>query len=348
MDEILEEKSNKGEAEDFDDLFNDPQDDQPGENVQEERDLEEPGNEFDAFMSESFSQAAGSRPKKKRKTTDEPPQPLAVRFDKVLLDIRPKKGLSIREEECHPFCESFVKEMIEVARLDLEDHENGIPMLHKMKMLPKAVEVMDNFTLAPVFVTYGGAHALGYWMKPLPNGELPNVHLRTRLLLCMERLPITKDALKGCTDAKLGQIVAALQQHPKETVANRKVARQLVQKWLKQVLTPEKNEDSLDALMGDEDTKAGMIPRPPELTEESLREIEETSASRLHPTIPIIESKAFVVHPQITAQPVRRQKVATETYRGKLGEVLKVISRPNKKAWKPYSVSIAGRHINAT
>ena len=36
-----------------------------------------------------------------------------------------------------------------------------------------------------------------------------------------------------------------------------------------------------------------------------------------------------------------------ETVRGKLQDALNVLCRPNKKAWKPYSVCIDGRTMNA-
>lgn len=35
------------------------------------------------------------------------------------------------------------------------------------------------------------------------------------------------------------------------------------------------------------------------------------------------------------------------TNRGKLGAVLQEMAKPNKKAWRPYAVSIAGRTVNA-
>merc|ERR1719359_2700339 len=102
-------------------------------------------------------------------------------------------------------------------------------MTEKLAMLPRCVAIMEKFLFAEKFVANGGCRALALWLRPLPNGELPNAHLRTTLLNCMLRLPISKEALQNCKDPPLGQIVARLKQNPNETVANRKAAGILVQ-----------------------------------------------------------------------------------------------------------------------
>jgi len=238
--------------------------------------------------------------------------------------------------------------MLEVAILDLEEYHQNKPMLHKQRLLPQAVEVMEKFHFADAFVTFGGCKALAMWLKNLPNGELPSVHIRTALLKCMERLPITKDVLQNCgEEAPLGRVVAGLQNNVKETVSNRKKAAQLVQKWLRQIFAPEVEGDSLaDFLAGEADERHGTVPRPAPLTDESLKKIEEESDRRMHPAIPIIQGTAYAIQPKATDQPVRREKLAEGSFQGKLGEKLKVMSRPNKQLYKPWGVSIAGRQLN--
>ena len=243
------------------------------------------------------------------------------------------------------FVDAFVKKMEGVAAQDVEEYLQGKPMVNKLKMLPEAVEVMEKFQFSDAFVAYGGCKAIALWLQNLPNGQLPSVHIRSTLLTCMERLPITKDALKDAGEPRLGQIVAKLQTHPDETPLNRKRARGLVQKWLRQIMIPEE-ADTLEGFLA-EGEKVGAIPRPPPETEESLALQEQESAKRLHPAIPVIQGKEYVIQPISTAQPIVREKMSTDTYKGKLNEVLKVMARPNKRSWKPYSVSIAGRQLNA-
>lgn len=123
-------------------------------------------------------------------------------------------------------------------------------------------------------------------------------------------------------------------------MGNRNLAQSLVQRWLRQVLAPE--QDSLEEFLAD-NSKQGTIPRPPLETEESLRQLEEESAKRLHPAIPVIQAKDYVIQPASTAMPTIRERLSLDSFKGKLNEVLKGMARPNKKAWKPHAVSVAGR-----
>lgn len=241
--------------------------------------------------------------------------------------------------------ESFIQRMESAANQDLELFRMNKPMVKKLELLPEAVEVMEKYQFTDAFITYGGCRVLALWLQHLPNGSLPSVHLRSALLRCMERLPITKDALKTAGEPLLGKIVATLQTHPEETMANRTRAQGLVQRWLRQIIAPENAADSLEGFLAVGE-KVGTIPRPLPETEESLAKLEEESAKRLHPAVPVIQAKDYVIQPVSTAQPVIREKLALDTNKGKLNEVLKVMARPNKKAWRPYTVSVAGRQLN--
>ena len=251
-------------------------------------------------------------------------------------------GLVIKEEDAHTHVEQFIHRMEEAAKADLEEYRVGKPMVKKLELLPEAVEVMEKYQFADAFIAYGGCRVLALWLQPLPTGTLPSVHLRSALLRCMERLPISKEALSRAGEPLLGRIVAQLQTNPEETLTNRKRAQGLVQRWLRQIMAPEEEDDSL--LRAEQ---VGTIPRPPPVTEESLAKIAQESAKRLHPTIPVIEAKDYVIQPVSTAQPIIREKLSMDTYKGKLNEVLKFMARPNKKSYKPFSVSVAGRELNA-
>merc|ERR1711953_1172206 len=94
--------------------------------------------------------------------------------------------------------------------------------------------------------------------------------------------------------------------------------------------------------------KQPMLPRKPPETKESLEILQKESESRMYPSIPTVGEREYIIQPIPTDQPVKRDKVSLDTNRGKLNEVLKMLQRPNKKAWRPYTVSIAGRTVNAT
>jgi len=284
--------------------------------------------------------------KKIDRAQEEWPDGFAAKFTKVLDFIKPMKALLIKEEDSHPYIQQVVIDMMQAADVDEEEFKKGLPMIKKMAMLPKALAIMKKHAFAEIFVTFDGCQALAKWLRCLPDGQLPNEHLRTELLTAMVRLPITKEALSNCKDTPLGAVVKNLQLNPRETISNRKIAGQLVQKWLKQVLT--QKSEALDDEEEEENEPKATLNRPPPETDETLRCLEAEAAKHFRAAVPVIEGKDYQVRPLPRAQPVRRDKVALDTNRGKIGEVLKIMSRPNKAAWKPYSVSVAGRSVNAS
>merc|ERR1719215_607139 len=274
-----------------------------------------------------------------------PEEGISHKLLSVLEHIRPPKALAVKDEEAQRFVQSAIERMVEAARLDEESIEAHATAIHKIQMLPKVIAIMNKYAFAVHFVTFNGCNALAAWLKPLPNGQLPNDHLRTSLLNNMSRLPITKEALAACSrENSLGTLVAKLSRSPQETVANRKTASALVQSWVKQVLA---KKTTIDTLALAEDTgPEPQLDRPAPETTESIEAWELQSAKRIRPSPPVVGGKEYVIKPIPRFQPVRRDKVATETNRGKLTQVLNFLSRPSKAAWKPASVSIAGRTMN--
>lgn len=256
--------------------------------------------------------------------------------------IKVKRALTIHERDCIPHVTEFVQKMFEAADKDVVDFNQGQPMLRKMKLLPEARLIMEKSAFAAHFVTNEGCRALGMWLARTPSGELPNLELRSNLLRCCSRLPITKEALANCGEHPLGARVKDLAQDPRETVTNRKIAALLIQKWLKQILSQKTHSFEI----GNEEEIQGTIPRRPVETIESLAAAEAESLTRRHPRVPVIEGKDYRIHPISRDQPTKRDKFPPDSIRGKLHGALEILSRPNKKSWRPYHVSIEGRQVN--
>jgi len=123
--------------------------------------------------------------------------------------IKIKKPLSINENSV-PYIQELVESMITAAADDEAVWREGEPILQNMSLLPRAVAIMQKCEFAESFITYDGCNAVVHRLKFLPHGELPNVHVRTSLLNCSLRLPITKEALTTCNAHSLGAIVAKL------------------------------------------------------------------------------------------------------------------------------------------
>jgi len=286
------------------------------------------------------------RPKKKEKVKpmeENDNETIQSKWRKVMDQLKQRRALTINERDSVPFIQDFMQGMAAAVEADEEDFKAGRPMLHKLGMLDKALMVMQKYAFAELFVSMDGCRVLASWLKPLPNGELPNAHMRTALLRIMARLPITKESLIACKDEPLGAIIAKLSQHPKETVENRMLASQLVERWLKQVLT---KRDTNVEVFEEEERPIPMLPRKPVETAESFEKMQTESFSRMHARIPMVGGQAYQIQPLSVHQPLKQQKLTPGTNRGKVNEVMRGLAKPNKKCWKPHSVSVGGQGVN--
>ncbi|GFE54660.1 hypothetical protein BaOVIS_020640 [Babesia ovis] len=155
-------------------------------------------------------------------------------FDEVLKRVkeRRKKTIEMTSEECQHHCRQLVEKMVAAAADDVTAVQQGKPGLAKLKMINE----ISDFS-KPAWrnwcITEGAAVALASWIAPLPDGSLPNLTVRTKVLQIALMLPFQANDLR---DNDLGRQIVALWRHPDESDANRVLIRTIVQKWVRPML----------------------------------------------------------------------------------------------------------------
>ncbi|ORM40674.1 Protein IWS1 -like protein A [Babesia sp. Xinjiang] len=157
-----------------------------------------------------------------------------IYFDEVIKRVkeRRKKNVQLTTEECQIYCRQLVERMIAAAADDVTAMKQGRPGLAKLKMINDISEFSKpawrNWCIAE-----GGAVALASWITPLPDGSLPNLSVRTKVLQMALLLPFQANDLR---DNDLGRQIVALWKHPDECESNRILIRSIVQKWVRPML----------------------------------------------------------------------------------------------------------------
>ncbi|EDO06306.1 TFIIS helical bundle-like domain family protein [Babesia bovis T2Bo] len=157
-----------------------------------------------------------------------------IYFDEVLKRVkeRRKKTVQMTPEECQHYCRQLIDRMLKAASDDLAAVQQGKPGLAKLKM----INDLSNFA-KPAWrnwcITEGAAVAMAAWISPLPDGTLPNLTVRAKVLEIALLLPFQPSDLR---DNDLGRQIVALWKHPDETDANRVLIRSIVQKWVRPML----------------------------------------------------------------------------------------------------------------
>lgn len=120
------------------------------------------------------------------------------------------------------------------AETDADLNRVSKPAIEKLKMLPELWTILQKRQLQMEFLDRGVLSSLKNWLEPLPDGSLPNMNIRTTLLKLLTDLPIDVELFERREQLKksgLGKVVMFLSRLPEETPANKKLARDLVDKW---------------------------------------------------------------------------------------------------------------------
>ncbi|GAA5873065.1 hypothetical protein JCM8547_000021 [Rhodosporidiobolus lusitaniae] len=128
---------------------------------------------------------------------------------------------------------SLRSEMLNAADRDVEENELGRPAVHKLRLLPKVVDLMQKTTLADTIVEGGMLEAVKRWLEPLSDRSLPALNIQRPLFNLLRTITIETSALKS---SGLGKIVYFYTKCKRVDPSIARVANQLVSDWMRPIL----------------------------------------------------------------------------------------------------------------
>ncbi|GAA6061535.1 hypothetical protein JCM10212_002742 [Sporobolomyces blumeae] len=123
--------------------------------------------------------------------------------------------------------------MLQAADRDIEENDNGRPAVHKLRMLPQVVDLMQKTALAETIVEGGMLEAVKRWLEPLPDKSLPALNIQRPLFNILRSFTIETSALKS---SGLGRIVYFYTKCQRVDPAIARLANQLVSDWMRPIL----------------------------------------------------------------------------------------------------------------
>lgn len=157
-----------------------------------------------------------------------------------LFDRGRHKELEKSDAENRQIVENFLAQMEVAVEEDEKELEAKRPAIHKLRMLKRVREVLTTKRLHNELLESGLLNVLEAWIRPMKDGSLPNSKVRGTVLDLLTLLPIDcayEDRREQLKRSGLGRIVMFLYKLPDETPANRKLAKQLVEKWSRPILS---------------------------------------------------------------------------------------------------------------
>lgn len=157
--------------------------------------------------------AALKNPNKRRRKKDE--VDLEEAFDEEIA------ALKIRMEKA---CEA-----------DNNAREKGQPAIHKLKMLPEVVALLNRNTVQHSIVDpdTNFLQSVKFFLEPLNDGSLPAYNIQRDLFAALVRLPIEKEALLS---SGIGKVVLYYTKSKKPEIGIKRTAERLLGEWSRPIL----------------------------------------------------------------------------------------------------------------
>ena len=149
-----------------------------------------------------------------------------------------KKKKEKTAEEVKDMVIDLLTKMEMAADKDEKSNQEQKPCIAKLGLMNMVYEQLTKRKYQAEYLDHGVLGVLKEWLKPMPDGSLPNVLVRTKVLGILEALPINlelPDRKEQLRSSQLGKLVTFLSKNKDETPDNRKRATQLVQRWARPI-----------------------------------------------------------------------------------------------------------------
>ncbi|EED14828.1 transcriptional elongation factor Iws1, putative [Talaromyces stipitatus ATCC 10500] len=131
--------------------------------------------------------------------------------------------------------EDMRRRMTDAARLDAEARRQGQPAMHKLKMLPEVLNLLNRnqYTASLVDPEINLLEAVKFFLEPLDDGELPAYNIQRDLMDVLGKLPINKDSLVA---SGIGKVIVFYTKSKRPELKIKRQAERLLADWTRPIL----------------------------------------------------------------------------------------------------------------
>ena len=258
--------------------------------------------------------------------------------------------------------EQFIAEFEVASEEDANLNRQHKPAINKLMKLPLLIEVLSKKNLQQEFLDHGILTLLKNWLEPLPDGSMPNMNIRSAVLKLLSDFPIDLEQFDRREQLKksgLGKVIMFLSKSDEETTSNRKLAKELVDKWSRPIFQKSTRFEDMRAYDGERapyrrpqmkkpsSSSSGMESRDDDLDADFSQRKSGQSGSRQHASRPEASPLDFVIRPQSKIDPeqirARAKQQVQDQRRLKMNKKLQQLKAPKKKNLQASKLSVEGR-----
>jgi transcription factor SPN1 len=131
--------------------------------------------------------------------------------------------------------EDMRRRMTDAARLDAKARREGGAAMHKLKMLPEVISLLNRnqYTNSLVDPEINLLEAVKFFLEPLDDGELPAYNIQRDLMEVLGKLPINKESLIA---SGIGKVVVFYTKSKRPEPKIKRQAERLLAEWTRPIL----------------------------------------------------------------------------------------------------------------
>lgn len=160
-------------------------------------------------------------------------------LSQTLAAMKNPKAKVLSDAEKDRLVDKLLTQMAKAVKLDDEQYAKQQPAVNKMALLEM---VQTTVSMKPLHQTLLDKDILSYlrdWIEPRDAHTLPALSVRTTIYDLLMQLPCLPDHLKRSNNEKppIGVIIVALRKHKMETTANKRILKELMDKWSRPIFS---------------------------------------------------------------------------------------------------------------
>lgn len=131
--------------------------------------------------------------------------------------------------------EDMRKQMTHAAQMDAINRREGRPAMHKLKMLPEVVTLLNRnqYTSSLVDPEINLLEAVKFFLEPLDDGSLPAYNIQRDLMTALAKLPINKETLIA---SGIGKVIVFYTKVKRVEPGIKRMAERLLAEWTRPIL----------------------------------------------------------------------------------------------------------------
>ncbi|GFF22024.1 transcription factor iws1 [Aspergillus udagawae] len=148
--------------------------------------------------------------------------------------IRKADGIDL-EQMADAEIEDMRKRMTHAAQMDANNRREGRPAMHKLKMLPEVVSLLNRnqYVNSLVDPEINLLEAVKFFLEPLDDGSLPAYNIQRDLMTALGKLPINKETLIA---SGIGKVIVFYTRSKRPEPGIKRMAERLLAEWTRPIL----------------------------------------------------------------------------------------------------------------